>query len=314
MDIEVRKKLEKMHYKIIGKEGAVQICEWTKKAIRGEGHCYKNKFYGVDDHRCAQFSPLAIYCPNNCIYCWRPNELMETPTEEVEDDVETIYEELIKERRKLLIGFKGYGKVNKKILEEALSPNHFAISLAGEPLAYSKIGELVEHIRKKGARSIFIVTNGQYPERLEEMWKKNQLPTQLYVSMNAPNKEIFSLVNMPSLPDAWERFNRTLEIMRQLPIRRVIRLTLIKGINDKFLDGYVEQIEKAKPDFVEVKSYMFLGYSRKRLKPENMREHEEVRDFSNKLNALLSNYHVEDEQKESRIVLLMRDGAQRWHP
>jgi tRNA wybutosine-synthesizing protein 1 len=36
--------LKKQHYRIVGKHSAVQICRWTKSAIRGEEVCYKEKF------------------------------------------------------------------------------------------------------------------------------------------------------------------------------------------------------------------------------------------------------------------------------
>jgi len=31
---------------------AAQTCGWTANALRGEGKCYKNIFYGIESHRC----------------------------------------------------------------------------------------------------------------------------------------------------------------------------------------------------------------------------------------------------------------------
>jgi tRNA wybutosine-synthesizing protein 1 len=67
--------------------------------------------------------------------------------------------------------------------------------------------------------------------------------------------------------------------------------------------GYAKLIEKAGPDFIECKGYMWVGYSRERLAKENMPLHHEVREFSEKLSEL-TGYPVRDEQKESRVVLL----------
>ena len=81
----VKIRFENAKYRIAGKHSAVQICSWTKKALRGKGVCYKQKFYGVDCHRCAQVSPAAAWCQHNCIYCWRPAEWMKRLTLDEEE-------------------------------------------------------------------------------------------------------------------------------------------------------------------------------------------------------------------------------------
>ena len=58
--------------------------------------------------------------------------------------------------------------------------------------------------------------------------------------------------------------------------------------------------------YIEVKAYMFLGYSRLRLKEENMPYHEYVKEFSQALLKLLPDYRYKDECADSRIVLLKR--------
>jgi len=59
---EIKEKLTRQHYALIGKHSAVQICRWTKKSLRNEGVCYKEKFYGIKSHRCCQMSPyIAVF-------------------------------------------------------------------------------------------------------------------------------------------------------------------------------------------------------------------------------------------------------------
>ena len=41
----VTKKLKKAKYGIAD-HSTVELCHWTKKSFRGEGNCYKHKFYG----------------------------------------------------------------------------------------------------------------------------------------------------------------------------------------------------------------------------------------------------------------------------
>jgi tRNA wybutosine-synthesizing protein 1 len=70
--------------------------------------------------------------------------------------------------------------------------------------------------------------------------------------------------------------------------------------------GYAKLVSMGEPDFIEVKGYMFIGSSRGRLGGVNAPSHQEIRAFSEKLSAL-TGYYVQDEQIESRVVLLSRD-------
>ncbi len=94
--------------------------------------------------------------------------------------------------------------------------------------------------------------------------------------------------------------------MPKLKTRTVIRITLMKGINMKHEKDYAGLIKKASPMFVELKAYMFVGSSRKRLLKENMPYHEDVKEFAKKV-AELSGYKIIDEKKESRVVLLAKE-------
>jgi len=311
---EVEKKLKKQHYAIVGKHSAIQICRWTKKSLVDEGFCYKEKFYGIKSHRCCQMSPY-IACFNSCLHCWRPIEL-ETglnlkPNLEEIDEPKEIIERCILAQRKMLSGFGGNKKLNKKKFKEAQEPNQFAISLIGEPTIYPKIGEFIEELRKKKKTS-FLVTSGLLPEKLKELARKNQLPTQLYISLNSPNKKHYEKWHRSKLKDAWDRFNESLELMKKIKkkTRTVVRLTLVKNENmhDKDIEGYTILIKKAYPLFVEVKGYMAVGYARKRLGYEKMPSHSEIKKFAEKLckelNKLGLKYKLLDEKKESRVVVL----------
>ncbi|RLE83904.1 MAG: 4-demethylwyosine synthase TYW1 [Thermoprotei archaeon] len=304
--------LRRKHYGVVGRHSAVQICRWTKKSILGEGTCYKERFYGVHAHRCAQFSPVALWCNMNCIYCWRPMEWMKNYNIGYEDveDPETIIRGVIEERRKLLIGFLGNPKASRSRVMEALEPDHYAISLSGEPTMYPRLDEMIKLLRDKYmARTIFLVTNGQVPEMLMKLEERKALPTQLYISVTAPNKELGIRIHKPVFRDFWERLLSSLRHMGELggKTRRVIRLTLIKGYNmdESYMPEFTKLIRLANPDFVEVKAYMHLGLSTLRLARTNMPSHKEVRCYSERLvNNYLNEFKVEDEQVESRIVLL----------
>ncbi len=296
-------------YGLAGMHSGVQICSWTRKALRGKGVCYKQKFYGADCYCCCQMSPALAWCQENCVFCWRPMEWMKTGIGEDEiDSPEEIISACVQERGRLLTGIGGAEDVDRKSFERSLRefPSHWAISLSGEPTIYPRLGELVKALRAKKVRTIFIVTNGQEPKRLRDLAKEDALPTQLYVSLAAPNEKLFKRINFPVYKDGWQRLNQTLELLPELKCRKVIRLTLIKGINDSQLPKYAALIEKSKTDFLEAKAYMFLGLSRKRLKKENMPSHDDIKKWAKKLEKHLKNYSIIDEDAASRIVLLKR--------
>ncbi len=294
----MRRTMERQHYRIVGNHSAVKICSWLKKSIRDEGTCYKERFYGIRSHRCLQMTPW-ILCPNRCLFCWRVIEKSPVKIEGI-DEPKGIIDGCIEAQRSLLTGFRGLDKADKGKWREAQDPNQVAISLVGEPTIYPKIADLVEKFRSRGFTT-FLVTNGQYPERLRGIRKL----TNLYISLDAPDRSTYRRLDRPSLPDHWERLIESLDVMRDFDAKRVIRLTMVKGWNMKSARGYAELIRRAEPDFVEVKGYMFVGESRQRLSIENMPRHREIREFAGKLSKA-SGYEYRDEQPASRVVLLGR--------
>jgi tRNA wybutosine-synthesizing protein 1 len=303
-------------YGLAGNHSGVQICLWNRKSLQGHRGCYKVKFYGIDCHRCAQMSPALAWCSEACVFCWRPMEWMKRTSfgDDEVDEPELIIAETVKARKKLVSGIKGGPKCDLRKFNEAfkLFPSHWAISLSGEPTIYPKLGRMIRELKgNPEVKTVFLVTNGQEPDRLAQLARDDSLPTQLYISLAAPNEALFKKVNRSMHKDGWERLNRSLELMAALPCRRVIRLTIIKGLNDDndAFAGYAALITKSKADFVEVKSYMALGFSRKRLGPGFMAEHGQIRQFAEKLVAAMPGYRIEDEDEISRIVLLKRKDA-----
>jgi tRNA wybutosine-synthesizing protein 1 len=300
---ELKKLLENQHYSFIGEHSAIKICEWTKKSLLDKGFCYKEQFYGIKSHRCCQMTPSIGYCTNKCIFCWRPIEYTEgTSMKGKVDQPKQLIENAIIAQRKQLIGFKGNKNVNLKKLEEALHPNQFAISLSGEPTLYPKLGELIKEIKKIKATS-FVVSNGMHPEALKKL---KPLPTNLYISLDATNEEVFRKVNRSTLKDGWKRLNKSLEVMSKMKATTVLRITAVKGLNMLYPEQYAKLIEKANPEFIEVKSYMWVGYSQQRLEIKNMPLHDEIKKFSEEIVKHLNGYKIKDEKKESRVVLIAK--------
>ena len=253
-------------------------------------------------------------CDNSCIHCWRPIELDMTKMinkKKIDKPIEII-EKCIEAQNKLLTGFGGHLKVNKKRFLESKKPSHFAISLIGEPTLYPHIGELVSELRKQGKTS-FIVTNGLHPEILKKLDKKNQLPTQLYVSLNSSNEKEYKEWQRSRMKNAWKKYNQTFELLNKLTKkgkRTVFRMTLVKGekqnIDERHIKEFAQLIKKSGVMYVEVKSYMSLGYARARMGYETMLSNKEIENFARRL-AKETGYLVLDKHVPSRIVLLCKN-------
>lgn len=298
---EARLELEKQQYRIIGEHSAVKICGWTKQNLRGKGSCYKHKFYGIKSNQCMQMT-TSLSCANRCIFCWRGYKAPVSKKWKWKiNEPEFILKGSLEQQKKLLSGFKGFKDVKMNLWNTSNTIKHAALSLNGEPIIYPKINELIDLMHRKGI-STFLVTNAQYPEEI----KKLKPVTQLYISLDAPNKKLLKKVDLPLFSDYWKRLNKSLNYMKKKKQRTAIRITLIKGINDVEEKNYAKLIQKAEPDFVEVKAYMFVGESRKRLKQENMPLHKEVKEFTIKLKEFLPEYEMISEQKSSRVVLLAK--------
>jgi wyosine [tRNA(Phe)-imidazoG37] synthetase (radical SAM superfamily) len=136
---------------------------------------------------------------------------------------------------------------------EAMTPNHAAISLDGEPLLYPKISEFV-HEFKKRHMTTFIVTNGTLPEKIEKL---EFYPSQLYITLPAPNEEVYKKVCRPMIRKGWDKLMNSLDLINSLSCRTVVRLTAVKdlNINDQFIKDYVKLIESANPNFFEIKGF-----------------------------------------------------------
>ena len=316
----VLQQLKKAKYGVAD-HSTVQLCHWTKKSFKNEGDCYKHKFYGISTHRCMEFSPAGMHCENRCVYCWRPMEFYDSLKMEPErvTEPEEILTKLMEERRKLIMGHYGDIKSDKQKLDESLFPSHYSISLSGEPTMYPKLPELIKYLKSlKATKSTFLVTNGQEPDMIKRLSDEDALPTQLYLSTNAADYESFLKINRPRYKDSWERWNATLEMLKELDTRTVLRITLIRNYNtsDEMIPALASMIKRSSPHFIEVKSYMHIGRSTNRLERTHMLEFDEVKRFASELASQSKIFSVMDESDISRIVVLQNQERfiDRWIP
>jgi len=280
---------------------AAQTCGWTANALRGEGKCYKNIFYGIESHRCIQMTPV-VKCNERCVFCWRDHAGHAYELGDVEwDDPEAVVDASIELQRKLLSGFGGNDEVPREVFDQSMEPRHVAISLDGEPTLYPYLPELIEAFHDRDITT-FLVSNGTRPEVIRECD-----PTQLYVSVDAPERATFDEVVKAMEDDAWEKLVDTMDVLADKEeTRTVLRTTLVGGENVHHPEWYAGFYRRADPDFVELKSYMHVGESRDRVARSSMLDHEDVVAFAEEIRAHMPDHDHLKEVPVSRVALLSK--------
>jgi wyosine [tRNA(Phe)-imidazoG37] synthetase (radical SAM superfamily) len=136
---------------------------------------------------------------------------------------------------------------------EAMNPNHAAISLDGEPLLYPKLSQYIEEFRNRNMTT-FIVTNGTLPKRIEAL---EHLPSQLYITLPAPNDKVYKKVCRPMIKNGWNEIMKSLDLVQSFSCRSLIRMTAVKNLNlnDDLIKDYINIIEKSNPNFFEIKGF-----------------------------------------------------------
>lgn len=313
--------LTKQGYTIVGSHSGVKICRWTKSALRGRGSCYKFSFYGINSHQCMETTP-SLSCSNKCVFCWRHGtNPVGTTWRWVVDPPDLIFEGVKAGHYKKIKMLRGIPGVRAERFAEAMRIRHCALSLVGEPIFYPHINEFLAMLHKEHISS-FLVCNAQHPDQLATL----KAVTQLYVSIDASNKESLRKIDRPLHRDFWERFQRCLDILREKRFkqRTVFRLTLVKGFNiEDEVDGYVDLVERGLPCFVEIKGVTYCGTSSSAgagLSMANVPFYAEVQAFVEALTAKLNErglrYGIGAEHAHSCCVLLASDRFQRngkWH-
>ncbi|PIO00830.1 4-demethylwyosine synthase TYW1, partial [Candidatus Pacearchaeota archaeon CG09_land_8_20_14_0_10_30_9] len=224
------------------------------------------------------------------------------------DSPEHIINHSIEEHLKLLTGFGSNLKTNDHKKEELKDVRHVALSLTGEPITYPLINEILDGFHKRRI-STFLVTNAQFPNELEKI----KHVTQLYLSIDAPTKEKLKEIDRPLFKDYWERMNKCLDLLSTRRYRTCIRLSLIKYENMENFEEYAKLISKGSPDFVELKSYMWVGESQKNYKVENMPYMEDMKIFMENILEFLPGYEFLSSHESSRAILLGKKSLNKKH-
>lgn len=171
---------------------------------------------------------------------------------------------------------------------------------------YPYVNEFVRLLHAR-CMSSFLVNNGQFPEAIRGLG----LVTQLYLSVDATNRETMKVLDRPILPDYWERFNESVNCMREKKYRTVFRLTMIDGFNmePENLSEYKELFERGLPHFIEVKRLTpaFSGNHNTILRIKNVPTWEKMKSFASQLCGVVGDgtqYIVASIHEHSGCILL----------
>jgi len=182
-----------------------------------------------------------------------------------------------------------------------MKPKHVALSLTGDACMYPRLPELINEIRKKDMTS-FLVTNGTFTEMVKKLIDSQ--PTQMYITLPAPDEETFNQACRPLGKNGWKRIMESINLLKYFN-RSVIRLTLAKELNFKDPEKYAEIINANEFKFLELKSAMSIGYARYRLREDQSPRHEEIKKFAEKISKL-TDFKIIDEQPQSQVVLMAK--------
>ncbi|OBT49722.1 hypothetical protein VE04_09918, partial [Pseudogymnoascus sp. 24MN13] len=236
------------------------------------------------------------------------------------------------------IDFTTYGKKNPKPTAapkemvpkgsptyNALTKQGYTIALRALPRRRTDLLPLPQRIHRYAAQRAHLLLprlHAQHPGQLATL----KPVTQLYVSIDASNRESLRKIDRPLHRDFWERFQRCLEILREKRFeqRTVFRLTLVKGFNiEDEAEGYADLVEKGLPCFVEVKGVTYCGTSSSGaagLTMQNVPFYEEVCAFVLALTAALDKrglkYGIAAEHAHSCCILIASDRFKKegkWH-
>lgn len=309
--------LKKQKYQLIGKNTSVKKCNWTHNALKEDRFCYKRS-YGIQSHRCVQFSPTLI-CNFSCQFCWRIHESdiglqnmfheynSKDPLQldEVFDSPKEVVKGILAGQRRIICGYKPYIPPVK--YKEAMNPIHATMSLTGEPFLYPWIPELIRELKEQNM-TIFIVTNGTIPRSLHMILETKDFPTQLYVTLPTPGLKNFFRTHRPLEKElALERIWDTIHMIgKGVPFRTVARLTLAEGFNLLEPQGYAEMIEVMAPSFIEVKGVVHVGATEKRIPRSAMPSHKRIYSFAQVIEKL-TGYKIVKESDISRLVILSNE-------
>lgn len=280
----------------------VGVCHWAKRAIQGEGTCYKHAFYGIPSHQCLELAIAPNACNLDCAYCWRN---LEKPKKSGLRLVEVpgYIDKLIALRAQKISGFGNQEGLDPSVREESLNPRFWTISYSGEPALSPDLPRLVADLKGRGIK-VLVVTNGTRPEGIDALAANP--PDQLYLSLCGYDEASFGIISNPKEKGLWQKVGLSIQALKRIQCRLAFRITLIREFNLGAMGQFAPLIGEGRPEFVELKAYAHMGQSIHRMLFSSAPPFRMVQEAAREL-AQKTGYLVAAEQERGGAVLLCRD-------
>jgi len=181
-------------------------------------------------------------CNFNCIYCQLGKTVMQSNERKEHIPIEDIFAEL-----------KWWLENNP---EEAKRLDYITFSGSGEPTLNSKIGELIEKIKRITGLPVAIITNSSLLG--DPVVRRDILPADLIIpSLDAATPEVFAKIDRPLADVKLEGIIGGLTSLRKEFRGKIwLEVMLVQGINDdlRHIKKLKAVIDEVKPDKIQLNS------------------------------------------------------------
>jgi wyosine [tRNA(Phe)-imidazoG37] synthetase (radical SAM superfamily) len=233
-------------------------------------------------------------CSFDCIYCQLGRTTVRTITRKEYIPVKAILSEL------------------KEVLRENRPPDYLTLSGSGEPSLNSRIGKLIQEIKKHTTLPIAVLTNGSllFQETVREELKGADL---LIPSLDSAVQSTFKRINRPFKGLHIEQIIEGIRLFRQ-DFRGELHLEimLVKGINDTptELKRLADAIQEIKPTKVQLNTVV-RPPAEDSARPLTKDEMQAVKDMIGERVEIISEYDrrqlgAHKTETESEIIKLVR--------
>jgi wyosine [tRNA(Phe)-imidazoG37] synthetase (radical SAM superfamily) len=235
-------------------------------------------------------------CTYNCIYCQIGKTTKKTLLRKEYVSEEEVLEEV------------------KEFLSKGDPPiDYFSLSGSGEPTLHSKIGSIIEGIKRLSSVPVAVITNGSLLFE-EEVRKDLLLVDVILPSLDGVSPEVFGRINRPDRRVSIKKVIEGMVEFRKIYHGRIwLEILFCKGLNDSpdELQKMKEVIDRIQPDLIHLNTVV-RPPSEDWVKPLSQKEMEDIRAFFGEKASIISEfdrhltYVTEEDIKEGILRILKR--------
>ena len=175
-------------------------------------------------------------CTQNCIYCQLGRDALQMVWRDHYVHIDDVIAEI------------------KKKVHNSLEADYITISGSGEPTLSLDLGYLIGEIKKLTDTPVAVITNGTmlWHHEVRNDCAKADL---VVPSLDAPNKEVFQIINKPHEDIKFDLYVQGLiDFRKEYKGKYWLEVFLVDGINtsDEQIAQFMEIIEKIDPDKIQL--------------------------------------------------------------